>query len=336
MANFTMQKQSARNLVLSNNTQIANGGILADAALTLRQRFDPSTVFEKTASFRTDKMDAGKGTEWATSQQITSWDVKGTLKAEADAALLGWMLSLCFGQEVVTGAAAPYTHTFTVPSITATMPVTTIYVEETTGVKFKLQDMAVSSVSLQVPERGAITASADVVGTGRWTPGPMIAALPALVAADYLLGSDFTVNITPAAGALTPFSGRQKSLSIKLDRQATPFKASGDGLYAGSVASGMGKFSLSVTIAAQATDDVNGWFENNTALAISVATNPAQTFQLGFNFPAAYVKASKLGNVEDKVMWQLELDETTCLQVGNASAISAFVINNTPAYLIGA
>lgn len=335
MPAFSMQKQSARNLVLSNNTQLLYGGILADIEMTLRQRFDPSTVFEKTPSRRSDKMDAGKGSEWATEEQITAWDIKGTLKSEADSALIGWMLSLCFGQEVVTGSAAPFTHTFTVPNISATMPCTTIYVEETNDVKYKLQDMAVSSVSIEVPERGAIMASADVVGTGRWTKGAMVAALPALVPANYLLGSDFTVTITPAAGAATPFSGRQKSLSIKLDRQATPFKASGDGLFAGSVASGQGKFSLSFSVAAQAVDDINGWFENDTLLAITIATNPALMYQLGFTFPAAHVKTSKLANTEDKVMWQVELDETTCLQVGNAPAISAFVINNTPAYLIG-
>jgi hypothetical protein len=35
-------------------------------------------------------------------------------------------------------------------------------------------------------------------------------------------------------------------------------------------------------------------------------------------------------------MWALSFDETSCLQSGATPAISAFVINNTPAYLIGA
>jgi hypothetical protein len=138
-----------------------------------------------------------------------------------------------------------------------------------------------------------------------------------------------TITATPT----TSFVGRQKGLSIKLDRQSKPFQSSGDGLYSGSVASGQGKFSIDVTIAAQATDDVNGWFENQAQLAISIFTNPAQTYQMGFTFPAAYVKANKLGNTEDKVMWQLSFDETTCLQVGGAAAISGFVICDLPALL---
>jgi len=337
MPAFSMQKQSARNLVLSPNAQIAYGGILAENKLTTRQRFNPSTVFEKMASRRTDKNAAGKGSEWATNSQLTAWDIKGTLKSEADAFLVGWMCAFVFGQETVTGAAAPYTHTFTVPNISATMPCTTIYVEETAAVKYKLQDMAATGLSFEVPERGSITASCDLVGTGLWTPGAMVAALPALIPADYLLGSDFTITITPSGGGgAVPFSGRQKSLSIKLDRSAAPFKASGDGLTSGSVASGAGKFSIGFTVAAEATDDVNGWFENQTPLAITVATNPALTYQLGFTFPSAVVKANKLTDTEDKVMWAVEFDETSCLQVGAASAISAFVITDCPAYLVPA
>lgn len=245
------------------------------------------------------------------------------------------MLALIFGQEIDTGAGPYYTHTFTVPAITATMPATTIYVEETAAIKRHFLDMAAASLSITVPERGAISAALDLVGTGKFTNGAFTGGvLPALVAANYLLGSDFLCTITPLAGAATPFSGRQKNLSIKLDRGSAPFKASGDGLQAGSVASGAGKFSVDLTVAALVTDDVNGWFESNTQLAISLATNPALVNQFGFNFPAAYVKANKLGNVEDKVMWQLSFDETTCVQSGATAAISAFNIDAQAAWLV--
>jgi hypothetical protein len=209
-------------------------------------------------------------------------------------------------------------------------------VEETNDQKFKLQDMAAKSLSLDVPERGSIMASLDMVGTGRWTPGAMVAAVPAIGSVSYLLGSDFTFNATPTAGGAVAFSGRQKSLSIKVDRAAAPYKASGDGLYANSVESGVTKFSVDVQIAALATDDVNGWFENQVSLALSIATNPALGTQVGFTFPSVTVKANKLGNNENKVMWQLSFDEEVCLQTGAGPAISAFIHNNVPAYLVGA
>jgi Phage tail tube protein len=333
MPTFTMQKQASRNLVISPKVQTTWGTRLLDASLTYRQRFNPSTVFEKMQTSRSDQMTAGKGSEWATDRTITSWDTKGTLTAEADAFLLSWMCALIFGQETDTGAG-PYTHAFTVPLVTATMPCTTLYIEETNDQHFYLPDMAATSLSLTVPERGAITAALDMVGTGKWTAATFGGALPALVANNYLLGNDMQISITPSGGALTSFVGRQKSLSIKVDRQAKPFQSSGDGLYSNSVASGQGKFSVDFTIAANAADDVNGWFEAGTALAISIATNPAKTYQCGFTFPIAYAKANKLGNVEDKVMWSLSFDETSCLQNGAQAAISAFVIDNTPAFLI--
>ncbi len=331
---FNMQKQSNRNLVLSANIQAAYNGVLADGALTTRQRFDPSSVFEATPSNRTDKGMAGKGSEWATDDQITAWDTKGTIKSDADVFLLGWMLSLIFGQETVTGAG-PYTHTFTLPATTATMPCTTIYTEETVDVKRKWSDMAAKMLSLDVAERGAVSASLDLVGTGLWTPGAM-GALPDLITAIYLLGSDVIVTITPTGGAATSFSGRQKGLSLKVDRGSAPFLSSGDGLTAKSVASGDGKFSVDLNIAAEDTDDINGWFEAGTRLSITVATRVALPYRFGFTFPSVRVKANKVGNTESKVMWAISFDETTSISVGNQPAMSAFVINDTPAYLIAA
>lgn len=331
---FSMQKQSSRNIVLSPNSQVAYGGVLADANLTTRQRADSSTVFQVKPSNRTDKMMIGKGSEWATDDQITAWDVDGTVKGDGDVFLTGWMLAFIFGQEVVTGAG-PYTHNFTLPAVTATMPCTTIYVEETAAVHRKLQDLSAKSFSLSVPERGALSIALDMVGTGRWTPGSM-GALPALIQAIYLLGSDMQVTITPTAGAAVPFVGRQKGLSIKVDRGTSPFQSSGDGLYSGSNVSGDGKFSVDLTVAAQATDDVNGWFEAGTRCAVTIQTNPANTYQLGFSFPSVRIKANKVANANNVVTWALSWDETTTISVGATSAMSAFIINNTPAYLIPA
>ncbi|QHN04427.1 hypothetical protein FTO74_14420 [Granulicella sp. WH15] len=328
---INLQKQSSRNLVLSANTQAAYGGVLADAALTVRQRFDPSSAISATPGNRTDKESSGKGTEWATDDQITSWDTAGTIKNDADTFLLGWMLSLAFGQETVVGAG-PYTHTFTLPSVTATMPATTIYVEETNDVKRKYADMAAKTLSIDVPERGAVSASLDLVGTGKFYPGAM-EALPALAQAIYLLGSDVIVTITPAAGAAVPFNGRQKGISIKLDRGSAAYESSGDGLTSGSVASGDGKFSVDLTIAAGAVDDVNGWFESGIRCSLTIATNVALPYRFGFTFPSVRFNANKVTNTNNTVTWALSLDETSSIQVGAQAAISAFVINDTAAFL---
>jgi hypothetical protein len=332
---LVLQRTSNRSIVLSANQQAAYGGVLADAALTQRQRIDASSVFSVKPSNRTDKNMVGKGTEFATNDQITAWDTDGTIKSVADVWFIGWALALLFGQDTATGAG-PYTHNYSVPQVTATMPCTTVYVEETNDVKRKFQDMSMKSVSIDVPERGDITVSADMCGTGRWTEGAMAAGPPALLLPAYLLASDILVSITPTAGALESFVGRQKGISIKLDRGTAPFQSSGDGLFAGSNACGDAKFSVDLTIAANSVDDVNGWFENGTRCAITIATNPANPLQLSFTWPSVRFKANKVGNTNNVTTWALSFDETTSLQVGATAAISAFVINNTAAYLIPA
>jgi hypothetical protein len=141
-----------------------------------------------------------------------------------------------------------------------------------------------------------------------------------------------SITATPAVS----FVGRQKGLSLKIDRQAKPFESSGDGLYSASVASGSIKFSIDVTIAANSTDDVNGWFESQIPLSITIGTNPANAYGFTFTFPKAFVKSSKVGNIEDKVMWALAFDETCCLQVGATPAIGAAIINDIDAFLVAA
>jgi hypothetical protein len=172
-----------------------------------------------------------------------------------------------------------------------------------------------------------------------WVPGAMAAgapALPALGAADYLLGSDMLLTITPTGGVATLFSGRFLSGTVKLDNQASAFKSAGDGLYAGSVNSGQRKHSLDVQIAALVTDDVNGWFEGGTLCNVSLATRATCTNQIGFSWPAANIKANKLGNQKDLVVWSLSFDETTCYAQGGNPAVSAYVINGQDKYLVAA
>jgi hypothetical protein len=330
----TLQKVSNRNLVLSANAQAAYGGVLADANLTQRQRADASSVFTAKPSNRTDKGMIGKGTEFATDDTITAWDTDGSIKCDADIWVLGWMLAFIFGQDTVTGAG-PYTHQFTLPEVTAVVPCTTIYVEESAVVHRKFQDMSAKSLSLSIPERGALSASLDLVGTGRWTPGSMN-ALPALAALVYLLGSDMQLSITPTAGALVSFVGRQSGISVKIDRGTAPHQSSGDGLFASCNASGDLRFSFDGTIDVESTEDVNTWFEAGTRCAITLATNPANTYQVGFTFPSVRIKANKVGQKGNVVTWSLSWDETTCINNGAQPALSAMLINNTATYLVPA
>jgi hypothetical protein len=240
-------------------------------------------------------------------------------------------MALTFGTDTVTGGG-PYTHLFSINMATALAPCTTAYVEETNDVHRKYADMSAKSLSIDIPERGVIEATLDMVGTGLFVPGTMGIALPNIVTPSYLLGSDVGVSITPSGSII----GRQKGVAFKIDRGTAPFKGSGDGLVAKSNQYGKLTFSLDFTVMAQQTDDINILYENMTPCAISVATNVGLTQQLILNFPLSRLKATKLGNENDLVAWKCSIDQTTILQNGAAAALSATLINTCPTYLVPA
>lgn len=332
-----MQKQTARNLVLSANAQTAYGGVLADANMTYRASVDASTVFSNPDARYNDQGAVGHGTDFATVDVRTAQRSLATVKGQGgvDSWLLGWMLALACGQDVVTGAG-PFTHSFSIPTISSLAPCTTAYVEETNDVHRKYPDMAAKSLQIDIPERGPIQATLDMVGTGRYIPGTLSTALPAPGTPDLLLGSDVIVTITPSGGGADALSGRQVGISLKIDRSTAAFESSGDGLTAGSTQYGKLAFSLDMTVMAENTDDINTLYENLTLCSITVATNPALAHRFGVTFPNARVKTNKLGNKNDLVAWQISLDQGTIIQVGNTPAIQPFIINACPTYLVPA
>jgi len=333
--NFESQPKSLRNLVLSTNRQLAWNTALADAALTQRQRFDGGAIVELAPTRRSDIDYAGKGTAFATGGQVTSFDTKFSgFKAELAPWIAGWIPAFLMGKETVTGVASPYTHTFAFDESTRSAVPTTTYHEDTADLKYKCPDMCVNDATFTINDIGAIMAEMTMIGTGRQIIGAM-AALPALAAESYILGSDAALSFGPV-GAPASFVGRHMSTTLKLDNQLAVHKAPGGGQYGIFVRKGSPKFSLTTTIAAKSVDDVYTLHENDTASAYTLTVNSGASAQLQISIPQVHLKTTKLGFDGDMEVWQLEADETTCYQVAGVAAISLQVINSVPAYLMGA
>ena len=154
MSIFESQKKSARNLVLSPNSQLTGNDVFADAKLTQRQRFDGSAVMEQVQTRRSDKDMSGKGTEFATNSQMTSYDTKFTFKAEADDWLTGWVFAFAMGSESLGVGGPPYVHTIGFDESTTEAKMTNVYMEDTHDVKTKYPDMAISDLTLTIGSRG--------------------------------------------------------------------------------------------------------------------------------------------------------------------------------------
>ena len=332
--NFESQKVTARNLVLSPNKQAAYGTMIATASMTRRQKFDGSAIAELKQTRYSDKAMSGKGTEFATQGLVTAWDSGFSLKADGDDWLVGLLLALTMGKDVITGAG-PYLHTISFDETTTQAPAASIYLQDTNDVCWTLIDMGISDLTITIPARGPITVEATFIGTGHWTDG-VIASLPALPASyAYLLGSDIVFSIG-THGATVSKVGRHMSTTIKISTGVTNHTAPGLGLYGAFPRTGLRKVSFQTTIAATSADDVRTLFDNNTLQEVNW-TGTSGTSILNLDIPYCNLKTNKLGASGNMVVWQITGDETTIYNQGGSGVLTAAVTNSqATAYLIGA
>jgi|SRR5271157_157869 len=328
--NFEVQKKSARNLVLSINSQLTNNDVFADANLTRRQRFDGSAVMEQLQTRRSDKDMSGKGTEFATDGQMTNYETKFTCKADLDDWLAGYLFAFCMGKDTVTGTGAPYSHAIAWDETTSQAKMTNVYLEDTHDIKTKYPDMAISDVTINYAARGCVTCDWSMGGTGRYTDVAMV-SLPAVPTNAYLLNSDTVFSLGPVSGSLVNMTGRFLSATLKLQTQVVNHTAPGGALFGIFMRTGLRKFSLQAKMAAKDTDDVRTLFMNDTPSQMTiVTTSGALPSVLTVTLPNFKLKSNKLGVDGNMVIWEIDVDETTAF---TASAISVTVQNSAPAYL---
>ena len=333
MPAFESQKKSARLLYLAGVRQTAYGTALAAAKFTAgwMQRFDGSGVLDMTPSKRTDKEMSGKGTEFATNEQTTGWDTKLSWKSDADARLIGYLLGFLFGQDTVSGSAAPYTHTMAFEETTTQAVATSIYMVDTAAIARTIIDLALQDLTITIPARGPLTVEPTFIGTGLWTNGTL-ASLPALDQPSYLLGSDCSLSIGPV-GSLVSVVGRHMTTTWKFSTGVVNHTAPGGGLYGIFPRLGLRKFSFEATIAAMATDDISTLLENDTLCGATWTVNSGAQAQCIISLPNFHLKANKLGFDGNMVVWQISSDETLSLWTAGAPPVSATVVNAQASYL---
>ena len=331
MSAFESQKKSARLLYYAPNKQAAYGTALVNSKFIAgwQQRFDGAGVLDMTPSKRTDK-DMAKGTEFATNEQTTGWDTKFGHKSDCDARLLGLLMAFLFGQDTITGAGAPYTHTMTFEESTTQAVATSIYLVDTAAIERTLIDMAISDVTLTIPARGPCTLEANWMGTGKWANGAQ-ATPPALDQPTYMLGSDCTMQLGPV-GALASMVGRHMTTTWKWSTGVINHTAPGGGLYGIFPRLGLRKFSFQSTIAAKDTDDISTLLEADTLSAASWTINSGAQAEAVITVPNFSFKANKMGFDGNMVVWQIESDETLMLSTGGYP-LQVAVTNGIATYL---
>jgi len=332
---FVGQKSILRQCVLAANTQTSWGTALLTPTIAFVEamRYDVSGFVKfaqgkestygtagATNSFANDNWLISKKTSLDLSGQLTDW-------------LAGYLLAQCLGKEVVTGVAAPYTHTINFLDTGTIAQATSVYCKDTNDLAYILMDMGISQLTITSSGTASLKFKATMMGTGRVTDG-IVAGLPTPVTRQHLLGSDTVVQIGLSGGALSSFYPRVKSWELTIDAGMQEERVSGSGLYASHLTITMPKVKLKMVIAANGTDDIYAWKRANALLQATVNTTSGAA-QLNLTLPNFTLDENcSLGDVGGSAAWTIDLSETDILQIGNTPLITAVVINSVASYLV--
>lgn len=335
-ATFQGQRSILRSMVVPFNQQTTWNTPVALAAMQAGDalHFDTSGFAKLTPMSESTYGQAGAGGSFATENRLTGWKVTDEFSGMLTDAIAGWLIGMCMGKDVVTGAG-PYTHTFNFLDTTTVATGTSYFRQDTADILYQLVGMGISQLVISSTAAGALKYKATLIGTGQRIDGAL-AGLPSPVVRQYFYGSDAQFAMGPTAGgAPTSLFPRVNNWEVTFDTGISEVRVPGGGLMAAYLAVSMPKVKLKAGIAASNVSDVRAWQLASTPLSI-LLTIASGASSLSFNFPNVILRNCDLGDSNGQAEWTLNFDETTILQVGTTPLLTVTLINTIPSYLIPA
>jgi hypothetical protein len=335
---FVGQKSILRQLVLPANAQTSWGTPTATTAFTVggeALRYDVAGFakfpYTKESTYGT----AGATNSFANDNWLTAKKSSIDISGQLTDWIAGFLFAFGMGKDVVTGVAAPYTHTLNFLDSGNIAQGTTLYGVDTAALAYQLVDMGLSQLTITSSGTGSLKFKASFIGTGRVVAGT-VAGVPVPVQRQHLLGSDTVVSIGPSAGALTSVYPRCKSWELSIDCGIAEERPSGSGLYASHLVCNMPKVKLKMVIAADHVDDIYAWKTANTLLQATLVTTSGAAI-LGLTLPNFTLDDNcALGDVGGTACWTIDLSETDILQIGASPLLTVAVTNGVASYLVAA
>ena len=334
---YVGQKSILRQMVLAANAQTSWGTPVAAIALTGGEalRYDISGYanfpYTKESTYGT----AGATNSFANDNWLTAKKCSLDISGQLTDWLTGWLFGFGMGKEVVTGVAAPYTHTFNFLDVGNVAQATTIYGVATAALAYQLVDMGLSQLTITSSGTGSLKFKATMMGTGKTVNGT-VAGVPTPVQRQHLLGSDTVVSLGVSGGALSSFYPRVKSWELSIDCGLAEERPSGSGLFASHLTCNMPKVKLKMVIAANSVDDIYAWKTANTLLQATLNTTSGAA-SLNLTVPNFTLDDNcSLGDVSGTSCWTIDLGETDILQIGATPLLTVSVINGVASYLAAA
>ncbi len=334
---FVGQKAQLRQMVLAPNVETTWGTPCAIGSYQEALSYDVSGYAKFAQPKESNYQQAGNTNSFAsqnwTIQRKTALDLSGTLTDW----VCGYLLALALGKDVITGGAAPYTHTLNFIDSGTIAQATSIYAQDTQALFYQLLDMGVSQVTITSTGTGSLKFKATLMGTGRTVDG-VLAGMPQPAQRQRLYGSDSQISLGPSGGALVSYYPRVKSWELTIDAGMAEERPSGSGLYASHLTISMPKVKFKFVVAANNVDDFYAWKRNGTQLALTCNTQSGpNNSALNISLPCFTLdENTALSNVGDTSCWTVDLGENDILQVGATPLITIGVVNSQPSYLTAA
>lgn len=331
MATFNSQLIRARAAVIADEKETTYGTPILDANFTAGHnlRFDGGAFAQFPDKQYFSDLDLAKGFPWATTRVEIRRNSRFTISGMALYDYLGgWLNAFCFGKVVTTGAG-PFTHTFTADLTTLLSPVTSILIQDTADIKYKLIDLAINSLKFNGGTTGPVTCDVDLIGSGRHLDS--VLALPALTSPTFLLNNDADILLGPS-GSPVSIKERVRSWTVNITGNQEDYRHPGSGLFAGFHRRGDMRFSAQLVIAAKDVDDMRTLVINDTMRELQININSGASAQLNFKFPNVVFKGVPSGD-GSFVAWNLDTGDEGVFKIGAAEPIQVVAINAQPTWL---
>jgi len=310
------------------------GGALADAEFTYTARVNEGDLLATIGKeYHSDVSMAGKGHPWPTERQEIARELSISGSMQVDGFLAGWLTTLMLKKTTKTGVG-PYTWTSIFEQTTRIAPVTDLYFKDTADILWKALDLVMTQLTISGGDRGPLTASFTLVGSGRHADDPLTAT-PALPTRALLLGSDTSILLGAPAAAAAIDIGRRRTWEISFNDGSYHRRAPGGGLYGVQANIGLQRCGVRVTIAAKAVDDLRTLMIADTLQELQINTNSGANAQLNVKFLNLKFppRAPSIDNGE--VVWSLEAGEQDILK-GAGNLVEVVAINDEANHLVAA
>ena len=168
------------NWAFSNKRQTAYATALADDDLDQSHPFEGADIADHSPNMSDNAAQFGKGHEFATRNELLSWDLKFRRAFQATTSMLGWAFAFHLGKVATAalgGSPAAYKHTMEYQDPNGAgyygsgrqQPVTTIVEQVTSGLVRKFPSVQVQAVEVTGQLNDWVRLSVDLMGSGKKT-----------------------------------------------------------------------------------------------------------------------------------------------------------------------